>query len=142
MRTDITIIFSSLRGFKKNPSLLGSGTPTAAAGGHPSLASGYCGHHRPIRLQSCVYIHTALVRDDAALRLAMPLSCYYHKTQNGFCLSYYMTSCTLLDEPSETRINWASSGAMWRTQYYAPTISVQLVVFCNTEMSESSSPFF
>jgi len=99
MRTNITIIFSSLRGFKKNPSLLGTGTPTAAAGGHPSLASGYCGHHRPIRLQSCVYIHTALVREDAALRLAMPLSCYYHKTQNGFCLSYYMTSCTLLEEP-------------------------------------------
>ena len=44
--------------------------------------------------------------------------------------------------PSETTINWASSEAKWRTQYYAPTISVQVVVFCNTEMSQISSPFF
>ena len=44
--------------------------------------------------------------------------------------------------PSETTINWASSGAKWRTQYYAPTISVQVVVFYNTKMSQISSPFF
>jgi hypothetical protein len=89
---------------------------------------------------SCAYIHnfkvsTAMLREETALRLAMPLWCYYQKTQNGFCLSYYMTSCTLLEEPTETTINGASSGAKWRTQYHAPTISVQVGFLFNTEIS-------
>ena len=94
---------------------------------------------------SCVYIHTALVSEDTALRLEMPLSCYYQKTQKRvlFVLLHdilYTTGGT--QPPSETTINWASSGAKWRTQYYAPTISVQVVVFYNTKMSQISSPFF
>ena len=43
--------------------------------------------------------------------------------------------------PRETTINWASSGAKWRTQYYAPTISVQVVVFWENSIHATTTPW-
>jgi len=94
---------------------------------------------------SCVYIHTALVSEDTALRLEMPLSCYYQKTQNGFCLSYYMTSCTLLEEPSHPAKQQSIGRAVEPSGEHniMPLQSVsKWLFFYNTKMSEISSPFF